>query len=69
MCYLFCGLDEYLEENIRNYIHIITLYVSRHCNMIILQRRNQDLAALLEKHSQANEQLNLQIQQIVSDLS
>lgn len=37
--------------------------------MIILQRRNQDLAALLEKHSQANEQLNLQIQQIVSDLS
>ncbi|CAG2203148.1 GOLGA2 [Mytilus edulis] len=29
-----------------------------------LERRNQDLAALLEKHSQANEQLNLQIQQI-----
>ncbi|XP_060068049.1 golgin subfamily A member 2-like isoform X2 [Ylistrum balloti] len=32
-------------------------------NIIELERRNRELASLLEKHSEANEQLNIQVQQ------
>ncbi|OWF50521.1 golgin subfamily A member 2-like isoform X2 [Mizuhopecten yessoensis] len=32
-------------------------------NIVELERRNRELASLLEKHSEANEQLNIQVQQ------
>ena len=42
----------------------------KHVNRYVLlfQKRNRELAQLLEQHSQANEQLNKQLQDLVSSV-